>query len=164
MVELAKLILQHHPNISITILVAIMLFDTFSYISSIPQTNLLISFLSLPPPSEAPPEAAAAATLGKAAFDYIRLDILKVLDGLKTMSHPLFLLSQLPPSASLMRHLSQLTNTSLLVLLVLPPPITKLPRASKTFQPILVCTFLDCHPTKTSHLPEPLLDRDHPAY
>jgi hypothetical protein len=27
--------------------------------------------------------------LGKAAFDYIRLDILKVLDGLKTMSHPL---------------------------------------------------------------------------
>jgi len=86
MVKLAKLILQHHPNISITILVAIMPFDTSSYVSSISQTNLLISFLSVPPPSEAPPEAAAAATLGKAAFDYIRLYIPKVLDGLNCLT------------------------------------------------------------------------------
>ncbi|KAG6738217.1 hypothetical protein POTOM_057825 [Populus tomentosa] len=89
MVELAKLILQHHSNISITILVAIMPFDTSTistYISSISQTSLPISFLSLPPPSENPPGPAVAATLGKAAFDYIRLYTPKVLDVLKTIS------------------------------------------------------------------------------
>ncbi|GLT53520.1 hypothetical protein SLA2020_267860 [Shorea laevis] len=51
MVELGKLIIQHHPNLSITILVATMPSDTAttsSYINHLSETDLPISFYSLP--------------------------------------------------------------------------------------------------------------------
>ncbi|KAH8479856.1 hypothetical protein H0E87_030168 [Populus deltoides] len=174
MVELAKLILQHHPNISITILVAIMPFDTSTistYISSISQTSLPISFLSLPQPSEDPPGPAAAATLGKAAFDYIRLYTPKVLDALKTISLTstvlafiisTFGITYATPIPTYLYFTSG--ASSFASILYLPTIHNQTTKSLKDLPNNTPLHFPGLPPIKPSHLPEPLLDRGHPAY
>ncbi|KAJ6934929.1 hypothetical protein NC652_010031 [Populus alba x Populus x berolinensis] len=174
MVELAKLILQHHPNISITILVAMMPFDTSTIparISSISQTSLPISFLSLPPPSENPPGPAAAATLGKAAFDYIRLYTPKVLDVLKAISLTSTVLAFIISTFGITydtlipTYLYFTSGASSFASILYLPTIHN--QTTKSFKDLPNNTplhFPGLPPIKPSHLPEPLLDRDHPAY
>lgn len=168
MVELAKLILQHHPNISITILVAVMPFDTSTisaYISSISQTSLPISFLSLPPPSENPPGPAAAATLGKAAFDYIRLYSPKVLDALKTISLTstvlAFIISTfgITYDTPIPTYLYFTSGASSFASILYLPTIHN--QTTKSFKDLPNNTplhFPGLPPIKPSHLPEPLLE------
>uniref|UniRef100_A0A2N9I7W5 Glycosyltransferase n=1 Tax=Fagus sylvatica TaxID=28930 RepID=A0A2N9I7W5_FAGSY len=174
LVELGKLILQHHPHFSITFLVPSMPSDasilTSSYINHISKTNLPISFFFLPSNQdshETQPPAAAATPM-----DFMRLNIPYVVDALQTMSLSSNILALITASFHLFDY--NLHNipvyyyftscASILALLLYFPTIHN--QTTKSFKDLnnTLLHVPGLPPIKASHMPQPLLDQDNPAY
>ncbi|KAG2713435.1 hypothetical protein I3760_04G176600 [Carya illinoinensis] len=179
MVELGKQIIQHHPDLSITILVASTPSETSttsSYIDLISSTNLSISFFSLPsihpPPPPPPPNQDLHETQQRAAlaFQSIRLNVPPVLDALRTISLSFSVLaiitSSNPFSDYDLIHIPiyfYITScaSALSFLLHLP---TIYNQTSKSFKELNE-TLLDIPglpPIKASQMPQPMLHREDP--
>jgi len=176
MVELGKLIMQHHPNLSITILVATMPFDasaTSSYINHLSKTDLPISFYSLPSIHLPPPQQDSHDTKSRvaSASEFIHLNAPHVLDALRTIS----LSSSVQALITSVVHLyddslhiptyyyySSCAST-LAVLLFLPTLHNQTAKSFKDLDGTLL-HIPGLPPIKASYMPQPLLQRDDPTY
>ncbi|KAG6658685.1 UDP-glycosyltransferase 88B1-like [Carya illinoinensis] len=181
LVELGKQIIQHHPDFSITILVASTPSETSttsSYIDLISNTNLSISFFSLPsihPPAPPPPpnqdlhETQQRAAL---AFQSIRLNVPPVLDALRTISlssSVLAIVTSLNPFSDydlihIPIYFYFTSCASALSFLLHLPTIHN--QTSKSFKELNE-TLLDIPglpPIKASQMPQPMLHREDPGY
>ncbi|KAG2713436.1 hypothetical protein I3760_04G176700 [Carya illinoinensis] len=181
LVELGKQIIQHHPDFSITILVASTPSETSttsSYIDLISNANLSISFFSLPsihPPAPPPPpnqdlhETQQRAAL---AFQSIRLNVPPVLDALRTISlssSVLAIVTSLNPFSDydlihIPIYFYFTSCASALSFLLHLPTIHN--QTSKSFKELNE-TLLDIPglpPIKASQMPQPMLHREDPGY
>ncbi|KAH7534094.1 hypothetical protein FEM48_Zijuj04G0200800 [Ziziphus jujuba var. spinosa] len=170
MVELGKLILRHHHDLSITILVPTGALDaaaTSSYIHQLSQTDLSISFFTLRSiqlPQSLPQNRSAAA------FQSIQLNAEAVVDALGTISATSKVLalitsavhSSYHPHIPTYYYFSSCAST-LAFFLHLP---TIHNQTSKSFKDLNDTVFHlpGLPPIKASDMPDPVLDRNQPPY
>ncbi|XP_015879668.3 UDP-glycosyltransferase 88F3 [Ziziphus jujuba] len=170
MVELGKLILRHHHDLSITILVPTGALDaaaTSSYIHQLSQTDLPISFFTLRSiqfPQSLPQNRSAAA------FQSIQLNAEAVVDALGTISATSKVLalitsavhSSYHPHIPTYYYFSSCAST-LAFFLHLP---TIHNQTSKSFKDLNDTVFHlpGLPPIKASDMPDPVLDRNQPPY
>ncbi|KAK7836447.1 anthocyanidin 5,3-O-glucosyltransferase [Quercus suber] len=173
LVELGKLILQHHPHFSITILVPTMPLDTStttsSYINHISKTNLPITFFFLPSiPHHQETQDQAAMIL-----ECMRLNASFVVDALQTMCLSSSILALITSSVYIYDGLDNLhiptyyyftsCASTLAILLHLPTLHNQTTKSFKDLNDTLL-HVPGIPPIKASYMPQLLLDRDGPAY
>ncbi|XP_059432020.1 UDP-glycosyltransferase 88B1-like [Corylus avellana] len=176
LVELGKLIIQHHPHLTITILVSTIPSEasaTSSYIDHLSKTNLPISFHSLPSIHLPPPQHShdIQAQIVNAS-KLILLTAPHVVDSLRTISLSSSVLALItsvvhPYSDDTLNIPTYYYCTScastLALFLYLP---TLHGQTTKSFKD-LGSTLLHIPglpPIKASDMPQPLLQRDDPTY
>ncbi|KAF3444220.1 hypothetical protein FNV43_RR13910 [Rhamnella rubrinervis] len=172
MVGLGKLISLHHPELSITILVSTMpsgldTATTSSYIHQISQTNIPITFFNLS--SNNLPQSLAGNGAA-AVFEFIGLNEQNVVDALGTISVASTVLALVTSVLHITSHPHIPTYyyftscaSTLAFFLHLPTIHNQTERSFKD----LNNTFFHLPglpPIKASDVPDPVLDRDDPAY
>ncbi|KAL0016215.1 hypothetical protein SO802_003284 [Lithocarpus litseifolius] len=177
MVELGKLIVHHyHHKFSITILLTTGTFQSTpnvtSYIQRISQSNSSISFYCLPSVSvDTTPTRSRAAM----AFEFNRLSTAHVPHALLQISHTstlraliidLFCTSALPiaKQLNLPVYYFYTSGAYALASFLYFPKIHE--QITKSFKDLKTTELLfpGMSPLKATHMPEPTLDRDDPAY
>ncbi|KAL7169030.1 hypothetical protein ACSBR2_034122 [Camellia fascicularis] len=173
MVELGKLILQHHSHYSITILIPTTPWEDgttiSSYINKI-KLPLPFHFHHLPTPNLSISPNSNTQTRVANAFEFMRSNVPNVLHALKTIS----LTSTIPslitssvqdsydPNIPTYYYFTSCAST-LATFLYFPFLHTQTTKSFKDL-PSTVFHIPGLPPITASHLPEPILDRDHQAY
>ncbi|XVE86133.1 hypothetical protein DITRI_Ditri18aG0011700 [Diplodiscus trichospermus] len=176
MVELGKLILQHsNSQFSITVLVTTGFWDTpsiISYIDSVSHAYPSISFLRFPSISVDMSQNYSAAAI---AFQFVRLHAPNALLSLQEISKnhhisafviDLFCTSTLSIGKSLKipTFYFYTSGASALAAFLQFPKLDKETTGSFKDLPDSMFHFQGVPPLKGVHMPEPLLDREDPAY
>ncbi|KAK2656397.1 hypothetical protein Ddye_009449 [Dipteronia dyeriana] len=164
MVELSNLILKHHPNYSIIIILP----STSTTPSNTTTINPSISFHFLPP--------LPSSTTQETAFQSITLNFNNVPHALKTISLTFKILCFITSSTGFHKTNTNTNNTfptytyfsscasALAAILHLPILHHQTTLSFKDFPPNSLLNIPGLPPIKPSFMPQPLLDRHQPAY
>ncbi|KAJ7957113.1 Glycosyltransferase [Quillaja saponaria] len=175
MVELAKLIVLHQPSFSIIILIPTLPSNTnpiFSYINEISQTNLPISFFSLPrlPFPYSNQDSNKTQYRASNIFESIRLSSSHVLDALQKISITSTILALVTSTVLLnfdthipIYHYFTSCASAVALFLYLPTIHNQITKSFKDLGNTLL-HFPGLPPICASYMPQPVLNRDDPGY
>ncbi|XP_042490158.1 UDP-glycosyltransferase 88F3-like [Macadamia integrifolia] len=177
MVELGKLILRHNHHLSVRVLLTTSPHEpstTTSYTNHITRTNPSLTFHRFPPlstPQDTSPTRSGAAI----AFEFLRLNTPNVLNALQSISTTstikafvidLFCTSSLHVASDLNipTYYFFTSGAAVLVAFLYLPTLHKQNTQSYKDLTDTYFHFPGLPPIRAPHMPEPMLDRDDPAY